>query len=95
MGPPGSPKGAIEVPDGTSREVPHGTSTQLQGSHRGSPRDLKASPREPQRFQGSHGELHVVPVGVHMRVSDPKSPSPELRIRASDHEELQMVSLGV
>ena len=42
MGPPGSPKGATEVPDGTSR--------QPQGSHRGAPWDLHAAPREPQGF---------------------------------------------
>ena len=109
MGPPGSPKGVAEVPDGTSR--------QPQGSHRGAPWDFHAAPREPQGFpigpqgipkgatevphgtsrqpQGSHGELHVVFLGVHIWVSDPRSPSPELRKRASDHEEPQIVSLGV
>ena len=38
---PRCPKGATEVP--------HGTSRQPQGSHRGTPWDLQASPREPQR----------------------------------------------
>ena len=42
MGPPGSPKGATEVP--------HGAPRQLQGSRIGAPWDLQAAAREPLRW---------------------------------------------
>ena len=56
----------------------------LPGSRKGGTEVAHGTSRQPQCI---HEQLQMVSLGVRIRVSDPGSPSPGLRIRALDHEE--------